>query len=161
MTGERRAGPDRRKVQRLPLPARLGDVSGWIALARQTTYLRYLVVSLCALGIDLGCFVALIASGLSSVFASAIAYSIGIIVHWTLSSRKVFQDRVSEPGSLARNQQKAMFLMSALLGLVVTMAIVAFGEWIGVNPVIAKIVAVGVSFQLTYVLRNIVIFRAA
>lgn len=124
-----------------------------------STYVRYFAVSLGALAVDLGVFLALLSVSLASVPASAIGYSTGILAHWVLSSRKVFSDRVSARGTTARTQQKAMFVISALLGLLVTMAIVAGGSLIEVDPRISKLVAIGVSFQLTYLLRNILIFR--
>jgi putative flippase GtrA len=91
--------------------------------------------------------------------AAAIGYSVGIVTHWLLSSRKVFQDRVSDRGTKERTQQKAMFVVSALLGLAVTMIIVGVGDALGLDPRIAKIMAIGISFMLTYLLRNMVIFR--
>jgi putative flippase GtrA len=143
------------------VPPSLTDIAGWVRLFRQLTYMRYLVVSVTALAVDLGLFLLLLKLGMNSVSASAIGYSVGIAVHWFLSSRKVFQDRVSERGTAERTQQKAMFLMSALLGLGCTTAIVGLGGWLGIDARIAKLVAIIVSFQLTYLLRNVLIFRAA
>ncbi len=159
--------PDRRKEDRrqsdggLAIPRSIGDVSGWVRFFRQLTYMRYLVVSVAALAVDLGLFLALLQFGMLSMAASAIGYSAGIVVHWFLSSRKVFGDRVSDKGTSERTQQKAMFVMSALLGLAMTTAIVGAGDALGFDPRIAKIVAIGVSFQLTYMLRNVIIFRSA
>lgn len=126
---------------------------------RGNVFLRYVAVSVGALATDMGIFLALLEVGLPSVAASAVGYSIGILAHWILSSRKVFQDRVSDKGTAARTQQKAMFLASALLGLLMTVAIVGAGTALGLDPRIAKIVAIVISFLLTYALRNIVIFR--
>ena len=128
---------------------------------RANTYIRYFVVSLGALAVDLSIFLVLLSAALASVPASAIGYSAGILAHWVLSSRKVFGDRVSARGTAARTQQKAMFVLSALLGLVVTMAIVASGNMITLDPRISKIVAIAVSFQMTYFLRNLLIFRSS
>lgn len=128
---------------------------------RANTYLRYVVVSFSALAVDLCIFLALLSTGFASVAASAVGYSVGILAHWVLSSRKVFKDRVSGRGTAARTQQKAMFVMSALLGLLVTMGVMAGGNALGVDPRISKVVAIAVSFQLTYFLRNLVIFRGS
>jgi putative flippase GtrA len=156
---ERRQG-ERRGGESLPaVPTSLSDVSGWIAFFRQLTFIRYVVVSVGALAVDMGIFLALLKSGMASPIAAAIGYSVGIAAHWTLSSRKVFQDRVSERGTRERTQQKAMFVVSALLGLVVTMSIVGIGDAMGLDPRIAKVMAIGISFMLTYLLRNVVIFR--
>lgn len=126
---------------------------------RGNVFLRYVAVSVGALATDIGVFLALLEAGLPSISASAIGYSIGILAHWILSSRKVFQDRVSDKGTAARTQQKAMFLASALLGLLLTVAIVGAGTALGLDPRLAKIIAILISFLLTYALRNIVIFR--
>ncbi len=127
---------------------------------RSNVFLRYVVVSVGALASDMIIFLLLLAAGLPAVAASAVGYSVGILVHWILSSRKVFADRVSEKGSAARTQQKAMFLFSALLGLMLTIAIVGAGTMMGVDARISKVAAIIISFMLTYLLRNIVIFRS-
>jgi putative flippase GtrA len=141
------------------VPPSLTDIAGWVRFFRQLTYMRYLVVSFTALAADLGLFLLFLQAGMNSMMASAIGYTVGIFAHWFLSSRKVFQDRVSERGTAERTQQKAMFLMSALIGLACTTAIVGLGEWLGIDARIAKLVAIIVSFQLTYLLRNVLIFR--
>ena len=127
---------------------------------RGNVFIRYVAVSVGALAVDMAVFLLLLNCGVTSVAASAIGYSVGILAHWILSSRTVFQDRVSERGTAARTQQKAMFVMSALLGLLLTMAIVGAGTAAGIDPRFAKICAIGVSFLLTYLLRNVVIFRS-
>jgi putative flippase GtrA len=158
---DRRRGGRRAGDAFSAVPVKLTDVDGWIGFFRRLTYIRYLVVSVAALAVDLGMFLLLLTAGVTAVVASALGYSLGILVHWLLSSRKVFHDRVSERGSAQRTQQKAMFVMSALLGLALTIGIVGAGAWLGLDPRIAKLAAIGVSFQLTYVLRNIIIFRSA
>ncbi len=126
---------------------------------QRLSYLRYLVVSFGALAVDLGLFLLLLYGGMISAIAAAIGYSAGIVVHWFLTSRKVFGDRVSGKGTTERLHQKILFLVSALLGLGITMAIVGVCDALGLDPRIAKIIAIGVSFQITYILRNVVIFR--
>lgn len=151
----------RRASDALSIPASPFDVIGWIGFFRQLTIFRYVIVSVGALAVDMGTFLMLLKGGMNSTLAAALGYTIGIVAHWTLSSRKVFQDRVSERGTKERTQQKAMFVMSALIGLAMTIGIVGAGDALGLDPRIAKVIAIGVSFMLTYVLRNIVIFRTA
>ena len=131
----------------------------FVGALQQNTFVRYAFVSVGALAVDMGFFLALLQAGLASVAASAIGYSAGILAHWVLSSRQVFKGRVSPRGTLARAQQKALFVVSALLGLIVTMACVGLGEAFGLDARIAKLGAIVVSFQLTYWLRNMFIFR--
>ena len=106
-------------------------------------------------------FLLLLEMGMPGTAASAVGYSVGIFAHWILSSRKVFHDRVSEKGTAARTQQKAMFLASALIGLVLTIFVVGAGTALGLDARIAKVAAIATSFLLTYLLRNVVIFRQA
>lgn len=162
--------PDRRESDRrqearrtndapATVPESVFDIWGWVSFFRRLTFIRYGIVSVGALAVDLGIFLALLQSGMLSALAAALGYAVGIFAHWMLSSRKVFQDRVSDRGTRERTQQKAMFVVSALLGLVLTMAVVGAGEMLGVDPRIAKVFAIGLSFVLTYMLRNVVIFR--
>lgn len=156
---ERRSGARRANEAYSIVPESAFDMLGWIAFFRQLTFIRYGVVSAAALAVDLGIFLALLQSGAMSALAAAIGYAAGILAHWMLSSRKVFQDRVSQRGTRERTQQKAMFVVSALIGLVLTMAVVGIGEQLGIDPRIAKVFAIILSFTLTYLLRNVVVFR--
>ena len=128
---------------------------------RGNVFLRYVAVSIGALATDMIVFLLLLETGMPGTAASAVGYSVGIFAHWILSSRKVFHDRVSEKGSAARTRQKAMFLASALIGLVLTIIVVGAGTALGMDPRVAKVVAIATSFLLTYLMRNVVIFRQA
>ena len=121
--------------------------------------LRYLLASIGALAVDVGTFLALMASGIGATPASAVGYTLGILAHWLLSSRAVFTGRVAGSG-LARIRQKALFVMSAFAGLALTTAIVASAEMLAVDPRAGKLVAIVFSFALTWWLRNRIVFRA-
>lgn len=120
---------------------------------------RYIAASVVALGADMATFLLLLGMGLFAAGASAIGYCLGIVVHWLVSSRKVFSDTVAASGP-ARTKQKALFLISALIGLGLTTAIVGAGDFAGIDPRLAKLTAVAASFALTWVLRNSVVFRS-
>lgn len=120
---------------------------------------RYLLASAVALGADLGSFLALYALGVFVPAAYAGSYSVGILVHWLISSRLVFSDTVAQRG-LARTRQKAMFVISALLGLALTTAIGSGAVYAGIHPIAGKLAAVAASFTLTWLLRSRLIFRA-
>lgn len=122
-------------------------------------FVRYVLSSAAALAVDVGAFLALLALGMAAVPASAIGYSLGILAHWLLSSRAVFPDNVAQAG-LARIRQKALFVMSALLGLALTTAIVGLGDMAGFDPRSAKLVAILVSFTATWLVRSRIVFRA-
>lgn len=128
--------------------ARLGDIR----------LIRYLLASFGALAVDMACFLALLALGSWPATASAIGYCAGIATHWLLSSRAVFADTVAARG-LARTRQKTLFVVSALLGLGATTAIVWTADAAGIDPRLGKLAAVGVSFAITWLLRVKVVFR--
>lgn len=121
--------------------------------------LRYLLASVGALAVDMGCFLGLMALGMAPTPASAIGYASGIAAHWVLSSRAVFNGRVAGAG-LARTRQKALFVISALAGLALTTGIVAASDALGADPRVGKLVAIVLSFAVTWWLRNRVVFRA-
>ncbi|MEE4153333.1 MAG: GtrA family protein [Erythrobacter sp.] len=137
------------------------SVGGLGLLASKLTdarLMRYVLASVGALAVDVGSFLALLAAGIGGAAASAIGYSLGIGAHWLMSSRAVFQDTVAERG-LARTRQKALFVMSALVGLGITMAIVGASDWAGGDPRLAKVAAIVVAFTATWLLRKRIVFR--
>jgi small basic protein len=81
------------------------------------------------------------------------------VAHWLLSSRAVFVGSVAERG-LERTRQKALFVASAMVGLALTTAIVWSGDSAGLDPRLAKLVAIVVSFAATWLLRSKIVFRA-
>lgn len=125
---------------------------------RDIRFLRYLIASAGALAVDMGSFLALLALGTWPTAASAASYSLGILAHWLLSSRTVFADTVAARGA-GRNRQKALFVISALAGLVLTTAVVGLGDLAGIDPRFAKLAAIAASFLLTWGLRVRVVFR--
>ncbi len=124
-------------------------------------WLTYLLASGLALGSDAGLFLLLLDAGLSPVLASATGYCAGILVHWMISSRLVFADGAAARGTGERHRQKLLFVGSALVGLAVTTAIVGGGSALGLDPRLAKLAAIVVSVQTTYLLRRHIVFRAA
>lgn len=118
---------------------------------------RYLAASVVALGFDMASFLVLLATGMPAAPASALSYTLGIGVHWFISSRAVFAAGVAERGP-ARTRQKALFVASALVGLALTAGMVGMGDALGLDPRLAKIAAVGVSFVVTWLLRARIVF---
>lgn len=122
----------------------------------RVTWLRYVGASAVALGVDMTVFLASHAGGLNPATAAALGYSAGIVAHWLLSSRLVFAD--ARRDGAAQVRQQGLFVLSAIVGLLLTVAIVGLGSVIGVPAILAKLVAVGVSFQATYLLRSRIVF---
>lgn len=127
----------------------------------EVRWLNYLLASVLALGSDAVLFLLLLDSGLAPMPASAVGYCTGILVHWLVSSRLVFADGAAARGTGERHRQKMLFVGSALVGLAVTTAIVGTGSALGLAPRLAKLAAIVVSFQTTYLLRRHIVFRAA
>lgn len=125
---------------------------------RGLTAFRYLLASIGALVVDMGVFLALLNISGQAALASALGYICGIIAHWLLSSRKVFAARVAS-GGFDRTRQKAMFVISALIGLGLTVVIVWCADHLGFDPRLAKLLAIAASFATTYWLRNHLVFR--
>ena len=130
-----------------------------ISRLQRIRLLRYGFASVAALAVDMGLFLALLAFAVPAAMGSAIAYSVGILTHWLISSRAVFNDSVAQRGP-ERTRQKALFVGSALVGLALTTAIVGVGEIAGIDPRLAKLVAIVVSFAVTWLLRSRVVFRS-
>ncbi|QAY75432.1 GtrA family protein [Sphingosinicella sp. BN140058] len=120
-------------------------------------YLRYVAVSVGALGFDMSLFLAGLAVGIAALPASVAGYSAGIAVHWLASSRLVFGDRLAGHGA-GRRRQQALFVVSAVAGLAVTAAIVGAGQYAGVPPLASKLAGIAAGFQLTYALRRKMVF---
>lgn len=122
------------------------------------TYSRYVVASALSLGLDMAAFVLLLGAGLPAMAGSALAYCLGIVAHWLLSTRFVFADGMAASGA-ERARQKGMFLGTALLGLMLTTLIVGAGAHLGLDPRLAKVAAVAISFQATWFARRMAVFR--
>lgn len=123
------------------------------------TFARYFASSLAALAVDSTIFFVSVAMGAPAAPASAVAYAVGILAHWLITSRAVFVAEVAERGS-ARTRQKLMFVLTALAGLAVTTAIVSAGASMGANLVLTKGVAVALSFTVNWLLRRFLVFPA-
>lgn len=121
-------------------------------------FLRYLLASAVALTADMGSFLLLLETALPAGLSAAIAYAVGIMAHWLLSSRAVFHADLADCGH-HRTRQKALFIGSALFGMGLTSAIVSAVAALGGDARIGKILAIGASFTATWLLRKNIVFR--
>lgn len=121
---------------------------------------RYSIVSLMALGLDSSVFLALTHSSVTKASAAGvIGYCIGLLLHYTLSSRFVF-DASKSTKSAAR--LFAEFAASGLVGLFLTWAVIGLVvEALGFWPLVGKGFAVVASFTVVYVIRRSVVFAAS
>jgi putative flippase GtrA len=120
-------------------------------------YVRYVAASAASLAVDFGLFLASLSLGVPPAAAAASGYLAGVICHWLISTRAVFVGRVAET-SAGRWQQQVLFFGSALVGLGITTAVVGLGSRYGLDPRLAKLAAIGLSFQATYLLRKKIVF---
>ena len=121
------------------------------------TIARYFSSSVVALGADSASFLIMLQCGVAPATAAAIGFMLGTVVHWQVSSRVMFADGVA-PAGPERRAQMILFVASALVGLVLTTAIVGGAVALAINPRLAKLVAVGISFVTTSSLRHVLIF---
>ena len=122
-------------------------ISSTLTKLRDIRFVRYVLASVGALAVDVGSFLALLSIGMIAAPASAIGYSLGILAHWLMSSRAVFVGDVAERG-IART------------GLALTTAIVGVSDWSGIDPRLAKVAAIVVSFFVTWLIRSRIVFRS-
>lgn len=120
-------------------------------------FVAYGFASVGALGVDVATFFALMALGVSAPIAAVGGYGLGIVAHWFASSRFVFAGRVAETGR-QRTAQQGLFVASALVGLAITWAVVASATLMGIDPRVAKLAAIGLSFVATFLLRSRFVF---
>ena len=133
-------------------------IASALVLWHRFTITRYLAASIIALAFDVALFSSLVALAMDPTIASAAGYCAGIVIHWFVSSRLVFEGRVSAVGA-KRTVQKSQFVASAFLGLGLTTSIVAGGSLIGIGPHLAKFFAVGISFVVIWYVRHRLIFQ--
>lgn len=119
---------------------------------------RYMVASAAGTGVDLGAFLALYGAGVAPVVAAVASYVLGMLLHWFVSSRFVFADRLAGAG-WARGGQQALFAASAFAGLAITAGIVGLFEHLGSDPRLGKLVAMTASFVCVFLLRLLWVFR--
>lgn len=114
---------------------------------------RYLLASACALSSDMALFLMLDRIGMGAVTAAFGGYALGLIVHWTISSRFVF-----DTGLGPTHAQRAGFVASALVGMGMTLAMVGGLAAVGVTPAVAKLLSVPASFFAVYAIRKYGVF---
>lgn len=131
-----------------------------IARLEDIRFLRYLLASVGALAVDVSVFLGAMALGAQAGPASALGYMLGILAHWLLSSRAVFQDSVAA-GGRERTWQKVLFVISALVGLALTTLIVGLADGAGFDPRLAKGAAIIVSFIATWLIRSQIVFSTS
>jgi putative flippase GtrA len=119
---------------------------------------RYAVVSVLALVLDYVVYLSLITTGMRPLLAGIVGYSLGLLLHFVLSTCFVFDAAAAHkpPARLFGE-----FALSGVAGLAVTAAVIATATDIAGLPALpAKILATGMSFLIVYALRRGIVFAA-
>lgn len=116
---------------------------------------RYVATAGAAAAVDLGGFVLLERRGLGVALASVGSFAVATVVNYLLSARFVFFTRASLRGY-------GRFILAAMLGFVCNIAVTVLGvSVLGLPPILAKIVAIGVAFFFNFLLNAVFVFRPA
>ena len=119
---------------------------------------RYGLVSVAALGSDFAVFLLLTAAGTQPTLAGAVGYAVGLVLHFLLSTLCVF-DAMATAKPLPRLFGE--FALSGAVGLALTAAVITvMTNLLQAAPVLAKAVAVIVSFAVVFLLRRHMVFAA-
>ena len=134
-----------------------GLASRWLdalrAIAPQLS--RYAVVSALALGLDFAVFLALNGAIGRPTLSGVAGYACGIVLHYQLSRQFVF---ATADSAKSAHRRFGEFVVSGLIGLVVTAAVIAAATGVGTSPIVAKIMAAGASFIGVYAIRRAIVF---
>jgi len=115
--------------------------------------LRYFFTAGAAAIVDVGGFAALCRTPLPIAVSAVASFCLATLVNYLLTSRYVFHQRASLRGY-------GLFFLAALGGLIVNVAVTLAGSlWLGIAPVLAKIVGVGTAFLVNFWLNLRVVFR--
>lgn len=116
------------------------------------------MVSVVALCVDYSTYWAIASRNILDLpLAAVLGYTSGLVIAYVLMTRNVFKDGWLQD---KKHIEFLMFLISGGLGMLLTYGVVwLVVENIGDSPLIAKTLAVAVSFAGVYLFRKLVIFR--
>lgn len=137
-------------------PLKLGDVASVLRIGPKLS--RYTLVSVAALALDFAVYLALVLALGSPTFAGVVGYAMGLVLHYTLSVRFVF-DAAATQKSMRRTF--AEFVVSGIVGLGLTASVIWAATSFGVPAIGAKGLAVVVSFLAVFALRHAIVFAPA
>jgi putative flippase GtrA len=138
-----------------PSSLAFANAPAWLArLMPELSY--YTIVSVVALGVDLVVFNGLVFADMRPALAGAVGYAIGMVVHFVLSSRYVFDTSGSEKTNARRFGE---FALSGAVGLAITWALIHLATDVAHLPAMfGKIAAIGTSFIVVFLLRRGIVF---
>ena len=116
---------------------------------------RYFFTAGTAAVVDVGGFAILRVTPVSIAIAAVTSFCAAAIVNYILSSRYAFRQSPTLRGF-------GLFFIAAVGGLVANVSVTLIGSlYLGIAPVLAKIVGVGTAFLLNFWLNLRIVFRAS
>jgi putative flippase GtrA len=120
-------------------------------------FLRYTGVNLASTAVDYAFFLTLTHFFGMPIMQSIIAYSVALMVNFTLTRTYVF---VGDMSHKSEHRVFVEFVGTGLIGLVLTAAVVWFTiHVLGLSPVDAKTISVLICFVVLYFVRSRIVFN--
>jgi putative flippase GtrA len=120
----------------------------------QGKLLRYFFTAGVAAIVDVGGFAALRFTPIPLAICAVVSFCVATVVNYLLTSRYVFHRAPTLRGY-------GLFFAGALGGLLVNVALTTAGSlYLGIAPVLAKVLGVGAAFLVNFWLNLRVVFRA-
>jgi putative flippase GtrA len=121
-------------------------------------FLLYAVASALALAVDVAIlYLAATRLAMPGYLAAALAYAVGLAVHYVLSVRYVFAYR--RMASQRRNEIM-VYALTGLVGIVLSAGIVHAGDLLDQSLAMSKLIAIAVSFIAVFMIRKVTLFSA-
>jgi putative flippase GtrA len=121
--------------------------------------IRFGSVSATALVVDVTAYASLLSVVHPAALAAFLAYSLGGLWHYLMSSAFVFRHEMPNLKPLAHFTRFARYFASTLAGLTVTTVTVAIAvDLIGLHPYIGKLIAVPMSFLTVFAMVRLLVF---
>jgi putative flippase GtrA len=114
---------------------------------------RYFFTAGTAAVVDVGGFAILCHIGIPIAVAAVASFCVATVVNYLLTSRCVFHQAASLRGF-------GVFFVAAVGGLMVNVSVTLLGSlYLGILPVLAKIIGVGTAFLVNFWLNLRIVFR--
>lgn len=119
-------------------------------------FLLYAAVSALALAVDVAIlYLATARFAMPGYMAAALAYALGLAVHYGLSVRYVFTYRRM---ASQRRTEVMVYALTGLIGILLSAAIVHAGDLLDQSLAVSKLAAIAVSFIAVFMIRKITLF---
>jgi len=129
-----------------------------VAARVRQEFLRYTAVSAVAWLVDVCVlYLAALQLGLPEYLSAAIGYSVGLVVHYLLSVRYVFNYRRMAGRAPV---ELAMYALAGLVGMVLSAGIVHIGTLLHMPLIVSKLVATAAAFVAVFGLRKVALFSS-